>query len=124
MRIFAGVEWPDDDYPFSVKPRNKVDEALVRKALGTHFEGTEDEVPVGEDGTRHGESRFAPVCRRTTAESAVYIFGEKTCDLRVARCMGPPCLGRYETVFPLANPTVDPTVVERLERHHLPDISG
>lgn len=124
VRIFAGVEWPDDDYPFSVKPRNKVDEALVRKALGTHFEGTEDEVPVGEDGTRHGESRFAPVCRRTTVESAVYIFGEKPCDLRVARCMGPPCFGRYETVFPLANPTVDPTVVERLERHHLPDISG
>lgn len=121
VRIFTGGEWPSDDYPFSVRPREKVDEALMRKALGTHYEGTPDEVPVGEDGTRHDESCFAPICRRTTAESAVYVFGDSPRDLRVARCLGPPCLGSYETVFPLADPKADPSVIGRLERHNLPE---
>ncbi len=124
VRIFAGVEWPNDDYPFSVKPKAPVDSSLIRKALGTHYEGTPDEVPVGEDGTRHDESRFAPVCRRTTAESAVYTFGGTPRDMRVERCIGSPCLGSYETVYPLADPQVDPLVVERLERHTLPETTA
>ena len=121
VRIFTGGEWPTDDYPFSVKPRAKVDEAIIRRALGTHYEGTPDEVPVGADGTRHDESRFAPICRRTTAESAIYAFGASPRDLRVSRCLGSPCLGHYETVFPLADPNTDPSVIDRLERHNLPE---
>ncbi len=121
VRIFTGGEWPTDDYPFSVKPHAKVDEALIRRALGTHYEGTPDEVPVGADGTRHDESRFAPICRRTTAESAIYAFGASPRDLRVSRCLGSPCLGHYETVFPLADRKTDPSVIDRLERHNLPE---
>lgn len=101
VRMIASVEWPTDDYPFSVKPSGRADVKLFRKVLTSHFEGTPDEVPVNPaDGTRHDESVSTPICRRSTVESTVFEFGDTPADTRVWISDGPPCRGGYRSFFP------------------------
>ena len=121
VRLVAERDWPNDDYPFSVKPARKVDAALVEKILSTHYEGTPDEVPTGADGTRHDEKRTTPICRRSTVESSVYLFAASPADVRVEFVLGPPCKGTYRGMCPLKAlpPDIDRSAdaVARLESH-------
>ena len=98
VRMFGGREWPDDDYPFAVRPPRKVDAEMLKKALGSHYEGTANEVPVGVDGTRHGEDKFTPICRATTILSLVCVFGPEPCQADLHIADGSPCQHPYRTL--------------------------
>ena len=124
VRLFTGRDWPNDDYPFSVKPAAKVDAALMKKALSTHYEGTSDEIPAGADGTRHDESRVTPICRASTVESSVFEFGGEPSSTRLEFVVGSPCRGSYREMFPLRAIPADidrsADAVLRVETHPLP----
>ena len=127
VRMFTGRDWPNDDYPFSVKPAQKVDVAMMEKVLSTHYEGTSDEVKPGPDGKRHDESVITPICRSTTVESSVYEFAATPAGTKVHFVVGPPCGGTFRTMQPLQSIPSDidrsADAVLRLETHVLPDPS-
>ena len=127
VRIFTGKDWPNDDYPFSVKPSVKVDAALVKKALSTHYEGTPDEVPVGADGTRHDEEKVTPICRRSTVESSVFEFAAEPAGTRLEFATGSPCKVAYREMFPLKSIPSDidrsADAAMRVETHPLPCVA-
>ena len=98
VRMFGGKEWPNDDYPFAVRPLRKVDAEMLKKTLGSHYEGTAEVVPVGADGTRHGEDKFTPICRATTILSLVCVFGPEPCQAELHVADGSPCQHPYRTL--------------------------
>ena len=128
VRIFTGKDWPDDDYPFSVKPVAKVDVVLMEKALSTHYEGTPDEIPADEHGLRHDEGKITPICRSNTVGSSVFEFAAVAAETRMRFCAGPPCRGKYRDVYPLKSlpADIDASVgaTERLEIHPCPTSSA
>ncbi len=127
VRIFTGKDWPNDDYPFAVKPSVKVDAALVKKALSTHYEGTPDEVPTGADGTRHDETRVTPICRGSTVESSVFAFAAEPAGTRLEFATGSPCKVAYREMFPLKAIPADidrsADAAMRVETHPLPCVA-
>ena len=127
VRLLTGKDWPTDDYPFAVKPAQKVDAALVKKILSTHYEGTPDEVPVGADGTRHHEENVTPICRRSTVESSVFAFADEPAETRLAFATGSPCKVPYREMQPLKVLPSDidrsADAVVRLETHPLPCVA-
>ena len=127
VRLLTGQDLPTDDYPFAVKPAQKVDAALVKKILSTHYEGTPDEVPVAADGTRHDEGKVTPICRRSTVESSVFVFASEPTETRLAFATGSPCKVPYREMQPLKAipPDIDRSAdaAVRLETHPLPCVA-
>ena len=104
-----------------MKPSAKVDVAIVKKVLSTHYEGTPDEVPVGQDGTRHDESSITPICRASTIGSSVFLFGDEPSATKLVFAPGPPCKKAYREFFPLKSIPADidrsSDAVQRIETH-------
>ena len=127
VRLLTGRDWPTDDYPFAVKLAQKVDVALFKKILSTHYEGTADEVPVGADGTRHDEETVTPICRRSTVESSVFAFAAEPAETQLAFATGSPCKVPYREMQPLKSIPSDidrsADAAVRLETHPLPCVA-
>ena len=100
-RFFAGKDWPSKDCPFAVVPSRKIDALAVRQVMSSHYEGTPDEIPVGDDGSRHDESVRTGICRAVTLYSGIWSFGSCPADVRLDLAAGSPCCHPYETVYPL-----------------------
>ena len=102
-RIVCGRE-PDlsGPYPFSMKPTRPVTPTIVRQALSSHYEGTEDALgphPAKADET--AERSPATICRSSTLESLVCAFAAKTNDIALALTTGRPCEKPYACYRPL-----------------------
>ena len=121
-RSFTGRAWPDDaaHLPYAVRPSAPVTAEAVRLALASHYEGTEDEIPVGADGTRHDERVRAPLCRGETLFSSVWSFGARPDDMDLSLAVGPPCGHPATRVRPLVDALPGgEEAVRALERHCL-----
>lgn len=89
------------DLPFAFVPRQPVGAEAVRAALSTHFEGTADEV-LPHHGPEAAACGRTAVCRDSTVESTICVFGPdiSTHELQVAT--GAPCQTPFVSFRPFA----------------------
>lgn len=97
LRIVTGID-PEESYPFSSGVRRPVSPDDIIAALRTHYEGTGD--ARTELHTDQCEVGCCPVCRGSTIESSICVFGDdiRSTELQVA--FGIPCLNEYVKFHP------------------------
>ena len=102
-RATTGVDLPETEFPFSVKPLRPVTVEMIKTGLCSHYEGTTQAVkphPAKADET--AERTVAPICRSSTQESIVCLFAEDVANLVLHSATGRPCETPYAAYRPLA----------------------
>ena len=124
-RLVAGVE-PErgEACSFSLVPRQKVEAQTIKRALSSHFEG-EACAPVSKHLPDENPDRKPTVCRRTTIESSICIFGATPEETVLLLATGRPCETAYFAAKPFGGVLPPDTVtgdaaVRRLREHQLP----
>ena len=103
-RATTGVDLPETEFPFSVKPLQPVTAKMIKTGLSSHYEGTPQTVkphPAKADETT--ERTAAPICRSSTQESIVCVFAEGVTNLVLHSATGRPCETPYAAYRPLAD---------------------
>ena len=123
-RLVAGVEPERGEVcPFSLVPRQKVEARTIKRALSSHFEG-EACAPVSKHLPDEKPDRKPTVCRRTTIESSICIFGATPEETVLLLATGRPCETAYFAAKPFGGVLPPDTVtgdaaVRRLREHQL-----
>ena len=123
-RLVGGIDVKAGEiYPFSLKPSRKVAAEDIKRGLSSHYEGMSYEVkPKHPD---KGPDVIEPICRKTTLESMVCVFGEMPYDTVIMLATGRPCETPYIAFRPFAGILPEDTVsgveaVRRISEHFKP----
>ena len=72
LSLMTGREWPiEDDYPFAVKPAEKVTVEKLRAVLRDHYEGTPYDATDGYKVGTPNKTKYRTICTMTTVVSLI-----------------------------------------------------
>ena len=102
-RATCGVELPETEFPFAVKPQKPVTVEMIKRGLRSHHEGTPQAVePHPSRDDEKAERLVAPICRGSTQESIVCAFAAAATNTVLWSATGRPCETPYACYRPLA----------------------